>query len=357
MNWIKENKTLAAILTVMIAGAVGIGAWLYLSYDAYTTSVANWTDTSTSVTRLKSAKLYPNEQNVEAKEKVVSDYADQVGLLRASLLSPRVQKPVTPTSETEFQAKLKDRASAVRRKAEGAQMLLPADFALGFEEYTGSLPRTPEVAAELNVHLDVMESLANVLIDSGVKSLDLLERTKLPTERAAPAPVAPPKRAPASRSRNKNSKTRTIITEAAAAEPVLDRYPIKMMLTLDQGPFQNLMNTLNNPSQMTHFLVTRLLRVENEKQDGPLKSEIRISREGEFSQEGLPAAPAPEPSGAAPGSQVIVAPKPAAADSVTIMGEEKLKVYLEVDYIRFRPVDNTAGEDEAPATVSTTAKS
>lgn len=350
MNWIKENKSLAGILGVMIAGAVALAVLLFMSYTAYNDSVEKWKSTSENVKRLKSAKLYPDTANVAAKEKMVSEYADKVNLLRATLLDSKVQQAVKPISETEFQAKLKDRANTVKRLAEGSQVLLPADFALGFDEYTGSLPRTPEVAADLNIHLDVMEKLVTALIQSGVKSVDMLERTKLPNEKAAvAAPVIAPK-STKTKSANTKGKNKTIITAAAAAEPVLDRYPIKLMLTTDQGPFQTLMNTLANPSKLPHFLVVRQLRVENEKLDGPLKSEIRISRDS-VSTETTAAAPAAAPSGAPAGTQVIVPPKASAKDAITIMGEEKLKLYLEVDYIRFRP----AAEVEENATPAATA--
>lgn len=349
MNWIKENKSLAGILGVMIVGTLGLAALLFMSFTAYNNSVEKWKTTSENVKRLKSAKLYPSEANVSAKEKMVTDYAEKVNLLRATLLDAKVQQPVKPISETEFQAKLKDRANTVKRLAEGSQVLLPADFALGFDEYTGTLPRTPEVAADLNIHLDVMEKLVSSLIQSGIKSVDMLERTKLPNEKAAvaaPVAVKPTKSKSSAKGKNK-----TIITAAAAAEPVLDRYPIKLMLTTDQGPFQNLMNTLSNPSKMPHFLVVRQLRVENEKLDGPLKSEIRISRDGGASAEAPVSAPAPEASGAPAGAQVIVPPKASPKDAITIMGEEKIKLYLEVDYIRFRP----SAEIEEPAAPAATA--
>lgn len=352
MNWIKENKSLAAILGVMIAGAIALAALLFMSYTAYNESVEKWKTTSENVKRLKSAKLYPDTTNVAAKEKMVSEYADKVNLLRATLLDSKVQQAVKPISETEFQAKLKERANTVKRLAEGSQVLLPADFALGFDEYTGSLPRTPEVAADLNVHLDVMEKLITALIQSGVKSVDLLERTKLPNEKAVvAAPVVAPKSTKAKNANTKN-KNKTIITAAAAAEPVLDRYPIKLMVTTDQGPFQNLINALANPSKLPHFLVVRQLRVENEKLDGPLKSEIRISRDTVSTE--TTAAPAAAPSGAPAGTQVIVPPKASPKDAITIMGEEKLKLYLEVDYIRFRPAAEVE-ETAAPATTAAVA--
>jgi hypothetical protein len=138
---------------------------------------------------------------------------------------------------------------------------------------------------------------------------------------------------------NKKAK-KSIITAAAAAEPVLDRYPLKLTITTDQSPFQQVVNVLSNPSKIPQFLVLRLLRIENEKQEGPLKDEVR-SRRNEQAQSTEPTAPDTK---ALAGGATIMAPKAAPHDAVTVMGEEKLKAYMEVDYIRFRP-EATSDED------------
>lgn len=331
MNWIKENKKLAGILGFMIFGALGLGVVLFMSFSNYTASVEEFDASNSRIKTLKSAKLFPSEENVALKEKSVSEYADKVNLLRNALL--KIQPKIKPMSETEFQAKLKERAGAVKKLAEASKIPLPGgpEFALGFDEYTVSSPKSAEAAAELNVQLDVIDSVVVTLIESGIKSLDSLERTRLPIEKASTPVVAPP--APQSKSSPKDKKSKKpIITAAAAAEPVLDRYPLKLTITTDQSPFQQVVNTLSNPSKMPHFLVLRLLRIENEKQEGPLKDEVKNRRNEE-------SPPAPQPKdGAAPGGPAtIMAPVPAPHDAVTVMGEEKLKVYMGIDYIRFRP--------------------
>ena len=66
-------------------------------------------------------------------------------------------------------------------------------------------------------------------------------------------------------------------------------------------------------------------------------------------------APAPPPGksgeSGAPASNVIAPPKPLAPDARAIIGAENLKVYLEVDYIRFReaPAADEAKGGAAPA--------
>ncbi len=337
MNWIKENKKLAGILGFMIFGAIGMGVQLFMSYSSYAASVEEFEVSNAQIKSLRSAKLFPDEANVALKEKSATEYADKVDLLRGALL--KIQPQIKPMTEAEFQAKLKERSGAVKKLAEASKIALPGgpEFALGFNEYTVSSPKSAEAAAELNIQLDAINSLVLALIESGIKSLDSLERTRLPVENASAPNVPAPAPKVVATPKDKKSK-KPIITAAAAAEPVLDRYPIKITITTDQSPFQQIVNTLSNPSKMPHFLVIRLLRIENEKQDGPLKDEIK-SRKSE-----APIAP-PEPVAPKVGATAtIVAPSPAPQDAVTVMGEEKLKVYMGIDYIRFRPV---ADSDEA----------
>lgn len=351
MNWIKENKSLAAILGVMIVGALALGAWLFMSYSAYTAKREEWDTAVGDIKRLEGERLYPNAENAAEKEKLVTEYSEQVNLLRGALLLPAVQKEIKPLSETEFQALLKDRVNAVRAAATD-KMTLPGEFALGFGEYTASLPRSAQVAAELGVHLDVMEKLVTAFIDSGVTSLDSFDRAPLSIEKGEPAPppqAATPARNNRNNRNNRNAKgKKTLITEAAAAEPVLDRYTVKAFLTTDQAPFQAVMNTLSDPAKMPDFLVVRLLRVENEQAEGKLKEEVR-SATRPMSVEGEVDASVPDAAAAADGARTITAPTPLPKDAVPIMGEEKLKVYLEIDYVRFRPAVEEGAEESAPA--------
>lgn len=359
MNWIKENKSLAAVLGVMIVGALALGAWLFMSYSSYTSKREEWEQISNDIKRLEGEKLYPNAENAAEKERLVTEYSDQVGLLRTALLLPTVQKEIKPLSETEFQALLKERVNAVRAEAKD-KMSLPADFALGFSEYTASLPRSADVAAELGVHLDVMEKLVSTFIDSGVASLDTFERLPLPSEKGETQ--QPQQQAPASvgtgrnrGSRKNDNAKKTLITEEQAAEPVLDRYTVKAFLTTDQAPFQAVINTLSNPAKMPHFVVVRLLRIENEQSEGKLKEEVRsatrqTSNENLTSEEG--AAPTAAAATTAAGPRTITPPAPMPKDAVPIMGEEKLKVYLEIDYIRFRPAAQEQAGEKTAATAS-----
>ncbi len=121
-------------------------------------------------------------------------------------------------------------------------------------------------------------------------------------------------------------------------------------MTTDQGPFQNIVNTLCHPGKMPYFLVLRQLRVENTRMDGPTKAEVEQKRNSSLQAASNPNAPPPNPTEApkAGAPELILPPKPAPPDAFEIMGGELLKVYMEVDYIRFRPAAQVE-EEEAPA--------
>lgn len=332
----------------MIVGVLGLGFFLFQSYSAYTSNKEEWDNTQNELKRVEGAKLYPDADNSKEKEKRVVEYSENVNALRNALLDPAVQQPVKALSETEFQAKLKDRVNAVKKAADAQGIKPPADFALGFGEYTASLPRSAEVAAELGLHLDVMEKLFGALVDSGVKSIEMFERAALPGEKAPTPEADATKPKPNNRPRNQSKKP--IITEEAAAAPVLDRYTAKIMFTSDQAPLQSVINTLSDPAKMPHFMVVRMLRIENEQKEGPLKTAVE-----DMVKQASHETSSSSTSEAAIAQNVIVAPAPLPPDAVTIMGNEMLKVYLEVDYIRFRPsAEEAAGADAQQSTAAVT---
>jgi hypothetical protein len=336
MNWIKQNKKLAAILGVMIAGGIGLGVWLYMTWSDFSAQQEEWVALDQKAAKLENSKFTPNAENVKKLGQNLDEYRSKFELLQQVLLSSKLQREIKPISETDFQARLKERTRAVVQKA-GKITELPKDFALGFDEYTASLPPSAEVAAELNVQLDVTEKLVNTLLDAGVKSLDSLERTRLPTERGGvgktPAPPPPPPRPV-----NRNQRNVPVAPTVAA---VVDRYPIKCVFTCDSGPLQNVMNSLANPSVTPDFLAVRQLHVENEKKEAPTKDEVRQIIQ-------TPGLQAPPSTGEKKVSTEEIPPAlPQKRDAAVILGGESIKVYVEVDYLRFR--QPKADEAAAPA--------
>lgn len=316
MDWIRENKPLAAILGVTVVGSLALGYLLFDAWSVYAETKDGYLAMGNQVAGLKGAPLAPTEANLKAKQAVVNEYAALVNTLGKTVLI--LQPPVVPVNDIEFQEKLKAKISEIRKSVQ-AKMQLPAEFAFGFDDYTHTLPRSAAAATELFSYLEAMDKLMKLFLDCGVKSVDVLERSKLPVEAAAPA-AAPG---------NTNAGM-----QAQASGNILEKRQISVVLTLDQGPLQLLISRLTSPSDMPYFTSLRLLRIENQLQDGPLRSDVR-----------LPTPEAANPNGAVKTEEAptdeIKPPAPAFVDAIPVFGNELLKVRLEIDLVKF--LDAAAG--------------
>lgn len=316
MDWIRENKSLAAILGVIIAGSLALGYLLFDAWSTYSEAKDSYLAMGSQVAGLKGARLAPTEANVKAKQAVADEYASVVNRLGTALLI--LQPPVQPIKDIEFQAKLKNKIADARKAAGLVKMALPAEFAFGFDEYTAGLPKSAEAAAELSSFLDATDALVKLFMQCGVQSVDLFERSKLPVEGLPTA------------TRPQGNPTGRQPQQQAALSGILEKRQISVILTLDQGPLQLLVSRLANPSEMPFFMSLRLLRIENERQEGPLRSEVQVPADS---------APIGEPGAAQaeakPAGDEIKQPPPAPVDSVPVIGKERLKVRMEIDLVKF----------------------
>lgn len=344
MSWIQDNKVPAAILGVSGVGVIGLGVLLFNAYGSYSDNLATFDSVNNSLASLKGAPLAPTQENLAAKKALVDEY--QASASKLNLVLTKLQVPDQPTTDTDFQAKLKAKIADAKKKASELKVLLPAEFNLAFDKYTSELPKSNEVATELSGYLNAVDEIVRLLMVSGIKRIDVLERSDLPSESdAAPAPKTPPRQA----QRTPAGRPGTPVRAAAApvAEKATSAHQVRVVLTADQAALQLIMSKLANPSdmpEMPYFPVLRLLRIENERQEGPLRSEVAAATAGPIDPvTGLPVAakppapPAATPEGTAPAapSNVIAAATPAPADSVPVLGKEAIRAFLEIDLVKF----------------------
>jgi hypothetical protein len=344
MDWIRENKTLASIMGVFLALAAALGFLVINSWSSFGASNDRFIAANNALATMKSANLYPSPENLEKKKSAVEDYEKKVTTLSKVLLS--LQPAVEPISETDFQAKLKAKIAEVR-SISGKPTKLPSESSLGFADYTSSLPKSAAIAQELSEYVDATEAVVRVFIDSGVESVDTFERSLLASEKgetAAPpsAPAAPPKAGKVGVA----GKGKAPVAAKAVAEMV-ERRTLTFTLTCDQGPLQKVLNRLASPSEMPYFAAVRLLRVENEKNEGPLRAAVTLelsksksaavdAAAAEVPQEQVVIGTDGLPVAAAEATLKATGPaKPGIKDAVGVMGQEKLKVYMEIDLIKF----------------------
>ena len=359
MDWIRAHKSLATILGVAIAGAVGLGVYLFLAYSTYSESSESLQALAKQVEGMEKAKLYPNQANLDEKADRVADYDEEVGKLASLLLT--LQQDVTnkPIADTDLQAKFKQRVSEVREKSKG---FIPKDFAFGFQDYLVSLPNADAVA-DLNDYFDAVDAISTAALDAGIK-IDALTRSNLAVEKGigkpkkkiaapAPKPVTKPGKGKA-KGKTKGAKD---IKPAPPLAQMVERRIVTMDITCDQAPLQTLINTLASATAMKHFTVVRLLRIENERIDGPINKALpKPTDVAPKETQPPPPTPTAEPettgpdgakTPATPKAEVISAAKPEPADAVKVMGGEMLKAHLEIDVIRFLDPDSDTSPAEA----------
>jgi hypothetical protein len=326
MDWIRENKPLAAILGVIVVGSLALGYLLFDAWSVYAETKEGYLGLGNQVAGLKGAQLAPTEANLKAKQDSVAEYAKLVDTLGKTVLI--LQPKVAPINDIEFQDKLKAKISEIRKTSVQSKLQLPAEFSFGFDDYTHTLPKSGAEATELSGYLDAVDELTKLFMKCGVQSLDLLERSKLPVEAAATS-------TPAQQQGNNNAGTRGQLVGG-----ILEKRQVSVVLTLDQGPLQLLISRLTSPTDMPYFTSLRMLRIENQRQDGPLVSEVRLPTE-----EVNPAGAVKTEEAA---TDEIKPPPPAFVDAIPVFGNELLKVRLEIDLIKF--LDAAAGvAAQAPA--------
>lgn len=156
MDWIRENKTLATIAGVFLAGAVGIGAWLVISHLNYRGISNEIRRGFTESSAQEKAALYPSQENVDVLAQKVWWIPKRLWENWA-MYCLRLQPKTVDIKDTEFQAALKEKIAAVGAKADQAKCGLPKDFAFGFDVYGKQVPPAA-AAAELKDYFDSVDA-------------------------------------------------------------------------------------------------------------------------------------------------------------------------------------------------------
>jgi len=313
MSWIQDNKVPAAILGLTGVGVLGLGYMLFDSWSSAATAQEEFDVTNMRLNTLKSAALAPTPDNLAKKQALVKDYETEVGKLTKVLFT--LQAADKPTTASDLQAKLKTMVASVKKDGSGR---LPAVFNLGFDQYADELPKDDQVATELSAYIDTVDQVVRLALKSNVLNIITLERSLLPAEKSGAKPAAntPPNRAAA---------------PAAGAQSITERRQVTLTVRADQAALQTFLSGLASPSDMSFFTVVRLLRIENEVQQGPLRGEVGGGG-GPDNGPGIVDPNAPAPAGVQP------APK----DSQVVLGNELLRAYIEIDVVKFLNPQTTA---------------
>ncbi len=207
----------------------------------------------------------------------------------------------------EFQDKLRRVVDEVTQAAHAANVELPAEFYMGFEQYRG-IPPDAAAAPALSRELDAVEDLLKILINRRIDKLISVRRAPLPQEpagaggNATSAAQQPGKPKPGS---------------AISLADSVARYPVDIVFSCQPSVFRDALDDMVTSKRL--FLV-RAMQVKNQAQKSPPRESTAAG--------GQPAASGtPDPSGAAPEKPAIT----------YIVGLEKLDVDMRVEIVKVTP--------------------
>jgi len=332
MEFFRDNKFIGAWLIVTLLISLFLGFLLLRSRSAYKTSQAAYAGikggptAKGSVIALQKSSPYPSAENLEAQEAEVHKLREKAESLRMELTA--FQRDLLPISPPDLQAKIKTRVAELKDLANTKQVKLTDTFNLDLGQYISQPPK-PGICPLLDVQVDSLVWLAKTMMESGVSSIDGIERGRLPVES-----VGAPKE--------------------GEGQAVIERYPSQLTFTGDMASVQSFLNAVSNAGEETDlFHVVRLVRVENTRKQGPERIEQEESPQTVVENDSDD-----------PG---IFAPPPLAGfgvgddgggegetDATIILGEEAVQIFAKIELLRFT-TEPLAGASPEPAATATPA--
>ncbi len=305
MDWIRKNKFLTGVLGFVVVVAGVLGYLLFAQMGTYDQTSQDYDAAVKELDRLQGETPFPYQKSkanlVELRQKTTN----QVSELQKQLADYEPPAERANFSPTEFQDKLRRVVDEVTQAARGANVELPPDFYMGFEQYRGTLPDAT-AAPMLSRELDAIQDLLKILITHRIDKLISIKRAPLPAEAgggAASRPVVPPR--PGAPPPLAESVSRTVLDIAFSGAP---------------SSFRDTLDDMVNSKRL--FLV-RAVQVKNQSQKGPPRESSAATAQ---------ATPAP---GGTPDPNAVATPdKPAIT---YIVGLEKLDLDMRIELVKVAP--------------------
>ena len=304
MNWIKRNATLVGILAVGIL-LTGVSAYYVIAASGVATEkLTNLKADADKLSRLLNAKPAPTKENAELLDTQASAVEDLAGKLERRLLESNLN--ITQIDGTGFQDALNKLIREVKAQAQDSGIVLASssgDFALDFDRFTKEVPKQ-NLLPFLSRQLAESEFLIKALIKHHPTEIRRFEREKAPEEDPAyrPKPPEAPQKSPQT---NKKSAAKEMEPEPKPIPPFESKtYQITMVSRPES--IRGLLGELS--ASQKPFITVKSISVTNEKKDGPKRKT----------------------------ENPLITENPENAQSLYIVGEEKVETSLVVDVLTFR---------------------
>lgn len=357
-DWIKNNKFEALLLLVVIMVAVVAVLFGRGKGELYEQERDNYQGYVQAVTGLKGKKPYPTSENAKNFELQIDKYEEVVDGLRDKLLSYRPDT-LGEIAPAKFIENLNAARAEVTRMFDARRIEYPGDkFYLGFENYTGELPKG-EATAQLDYQLGAMKSLFGIVADGRPSALLNVHRAELPVEKDKVEET----------SKNKGGKSKS--SRGKEVSPY-ERLPVEVTFRSTEPVMRKIISDL--VSHEDYYFVVRSLRIQNEKLGkAPSREDVKFEAPVDAADPGEPfddefgdalppddavdpVAPADPDDPAQPAAPVDpvapVDPGPAVGGGEgrrilgQVLGAEQIDVLLEVDIILFKAKETADGKGE-----------
>lgn len=256
MNWFRENPFIAGLTAFTVVAAGALIFLLTQAMTSYGDISGQYTAAVQELQKLQNRSPFPNAENLAKTKELEAKYRQELTALQQQL--SKLEAPLNAEVRPQvFQDDLRAAVNKVNEKAAAANVALPKDFFLGFQQYVNS-PPTDRAAPVLARQLTVISEIVGTLIDVKVQSIDNLVRKPLPEE-----------------SNVQNlPKPNTV-----------DRFTFDISFTADQSKFRVI---FNNIMKSNRFLIVRGVNIANTSQEGP--SVAPAGAESNAATAGLPGA-------------------------------------------------------------------
>jgi hypothetical protein len=302
MSWFQQNRWLGTFLIVFGICLLIAAFFLFSTKSSYSQAFARFEEAATERGRLERQDPFPSEANYKKMQGYVAEYGVGLDKLKEDLKT-RVL-PVPALAPNQFQSRLRQGMVTTAERARANRVQIPANFALGFDEYTAALPSTA-AAPLLGQQLSQIELLLNMLLDARVDAVSTFTRTPLREEHGAPATTIPTAAA-----------GRKPPPAATTGAKMLERSTIDLTFIAAPSTARKVLNQISSSNQQ--FCVIRILHVHNLKDKGPPRDQP-----GQTAQTGM--APPQTTAGKAPTNAALN----------FIVGNEHIETSMKVEFIRF----------------------
>ena len=321
MDWIRKNKFLAGFLAVLIIGVGALGYLVYSQMDVYGQTSQDYDAAVAELQRLQGLKPYPFAKSKANLIALRGETAQRVTDLQKKLADYEPPAEAPNFKPIDFQDKLRRVVDEITQAAAVANVALPKDFYMGFEQYR-STPPEAAAASVLSRELDAVHDLLRILIARRIDALTSIKRAPIPQEPGG-HPTAESAASAAPRPGGKPAP--------AAPADAVSRQVVELTFSGSPTAFRD---ALDDTVTAKRLFLVRALQVKNQKPKSPPRE-------------------TPAPVAAAP-----VDPNAPAATALTpdvnkpafeyIVGLEKLDVDMRVEIIRVAPPAAPPGTGPVP---------